>query len=197
MTSTVIGRAGHPSPPRHRPRSVADYVQRCKVIDNEEKLRAIGILADHAGITLTDNPPPRYAPMSWDDARACERRGMTFGPHTVTHPILSQVSKEEATWEITESWRRLSAEVCQPVPVFCYPNGQPSDFGKREIEIQREVGLVGAVVGAPGFADPVSFRQGPDAPYELKRLPFPDRLSDLVQYARGIQRCKQLVRGGA
>ncbi len=30
--------------------------------------------------------------MSWDQARLCEERGMTFGPHTVTHPILSRAA---------------------------------------------------------------------------------------------------------
>jgi peptidoglycan/xylan/chitin deacetylase (PgdA/CDA1 family) len=164
-------------------------------LDDDDKHQALALLAEHAGVDLPAAPPDRYAPMTWDDARTCERNGMTFGPHTVTHPILSRVTTEQATWEITESWRRLCAEVEHPVPVFCYPNGQWSDFGPREIEILQRTGLVGAVVGAPGFAGMKSFRQGTDSPYKLKRLPFPEQLSDIIQYVSGIERCKQLMRG--
>jgi hypothetical protein len=174
----------------------ANFVKRCKVFDDGEKHKAIALLAENAEVDLPVKPPVMYAPMSWDDARAAEKRGMTFGPHTVTHPILSRITSEQASWEINESWQRLCTEVQHPVPVFCYPNGQWSDFGPREIEILGKAGLWGAVVGAPGFADPVSFRRGSDGPFKMKRLPFPERLSDLIQYVSGIERCKLIVRSG-
>jgi peptidoglycan/xylan/chitin deacetylase (PgdA/CDA1 family) len=172
-----------------------DFVQRCKAVGADERLKAIAILAENAEVDLPVSPPVIYAPMTWDNARACERIGMTFGPHTVTHPILSQLpTEQQATWEISESWRRLCAEVVNPVPVFCYPNGQWPDFGPREMAIFRNIGLTGAVAGEPGFADMASFSQDKDGPFKVCRLPFPETLSDLIQYVSGIERCKQLVR---
>jgi peptidoglycan/xylan/chitin deacetylase (PgdA/CDA1 family) len=170
-----------------------DFTERCKLLDDVEKLTAIASLAESSGVGLPEMPPSMYAPMSWDQARQCEKRGMTFGPHTVTHPVLSRTTPEKAEWEITESWRRLCAEVRSPVPVFCYPNGQWSDFGAREINVLRKTGLSGAVVGAPGYAEPALFAQD-DEPFKIRRLPYPDTISELIQYASGIERCKQMIR---
>jgi peptidoglycan/xylan/chitin deacetylase (PgdA/CDA1 family) len=171
-----------------------DFVQRCKTL-GDERHKAISRLAENAEVDLPVGPPVMYAPMTWDDARVCEKKGMSFGPHTVTHPILSQLATEQqAEWEISESWRRLCTEVRNPVPIFCYPNGRWADFGPREMDIFRNLGLSGAVVGERGFAGPASFRQDKDGPFKVCRLPFPETLSDLIQCVSGIERCKQIVR---
>ena len=177
-----------------RVRAAADFTERCKPLEHERKLATIARLAELAEVEMPARPPEAYRPMSWDDARRCEKGGMTFGPHSVTHPILATVAPERSAWEITESWRRLTGEVCRPVPVFCYPNGAWSDFRQDEVTVLREAAFLGAVVNEWGLADGASFRGGPDGPFKTKRLPFPERLSDLVQYVCGIERCKELVR---
>jgi peptidoglycan/xylan/chitin deacetylase (PgdA/CDA1 family) len=171
-----------------------DFVERCKSFEESTKLKTIAHLAEIAEVDLPDIPPVMYAPMTWDDARKCEKKGMTFGPHTVTHPILSCTTSEYAEWEITESWRRVCEEVRSPVPVFCYPNGQWQDFGSRDVEIIRNAGIKGAVVGERGFAASGSFRRDNEGPYRVRRLPFPDTHSDFIQCVSGIERCKQIVR---
>jgi peptidoglycan/xylan/chitin deacetylase (PgdA/CDA1 family) len=174
----------------------ADFVERCKVVDDEEKHRAIARLAQEAEVDLPKAAPLRYAPMSWDHVRSYERHGMSFGPHTVSHPILSRTQPERASMEITESWRRVQAEARNPVPIFCYPNGRlDADFGDREVAMARKLGLLGAVSTEAGAADPVSFQRGSDGPFTTKRLPFPEELSDLAQYVGGIERFKQVLRG--
>jgi len=170
-----------------------DFINRCKVMDDEDKLKAIASIAENAEVDLPASPPLMYAPMTWEDARTCEKRGMTFGPHTVTHPILSRSTYEKSEWEITESWRRLCEEVRNPVPVFCYPNGQLSDFGPREIGIFKKLGLSGAVVGVSGFAESQSHLDG-DWSFKIRRLSYPENLSDLIQYVSGIERCKRRLR---
>ncbi|MSN27157.1 MAG: polysaccharide deacetylase family protein [Geobacter sp.] len=170
-----------------------DFVERCKFLDNEDKLLLIASLAEKAEVILPDSPPVMYAPMTWGDARNCEKGGMTFGPHTVTHPILSRSTTEVAEWEITESWSRLCAELQNPVPVFCYPNGQFSDFGPREIGVFKKLGLSGAVVGAPGFAD-LQSKTDNDWSFKIRRFSFPEKLPALIQYVSGIERCKLMVR---
>lgn len=173
----------------------ADFAERCKVLDDDEKHRAIARLAREAEVELPDRAPPGYAPMTWEQVRSCERRGMTFGPHTVSHPILSRARPEQAAWEITESWRRLRAEAQHPVPIFCFPNGRYVDFGDREIETVRAMGFVGGLSTEIGFADPASFRRGTDGPFKTKRFPFPEELSVLAQYVSGVERLKRIARG--
>jgi len=174
--------------------AINDITESFKFLEEEAKSKAIARLAESAEIEIPLKPPIMYAPMSWDDARSCEKRGMTFGPHTVTHPILSRVDGERAAWEIAESWLRLKAEVRYPAPVFCYPNGQVADFGGREIELIRNAGLTGAVVGKPGFVDLASFKNPNEGPYRIKRISYPETLPNLIQYACGVERIKQQIR---
>ena len=151
-------------------------------------------IARLAGVELPVVPPPRFAPMSWDEARALEGAGVSFGPHTVTHPILSSAPDAQATLEITESWRRLAAEVAHPVPVFCYPNGRSSDFGSRETEVLRRLGLCGAVTGEPAPVDPAAFRRSAAARFAVPRYGFRDDLPFLLQSVCGLEALKARLR---
>jgi len=119
---------------------------------------------------------------------------MTFGPHTVTHPVLSRTTDDVMSQEITESWTRLCAEARNPVPVFCYPNGGLADFGDREIGVLRRLGFLGAVVGDPGYADARVFQQSRNDRFKVQRFSFPDDLPNMIQYVSGVERFKQMWR---
>ena len=119
---------------------------------------------------------------------------MSFGPHTVTHPVLSRTTFDVAGYEITESWARLCAEARSPVPVFCYPNGGWDDFGDREIAVLRRLRFLGAVVGEPGYADALAFQRGQDDRFRVQRFGFPDGLPHMIQYVSGVERFKQMLR---
>jgi len=66
-----------------------------------------------------------------DEVRKMARQGVTFGPHTVTHPILPLTPPGICQWEIEESSRRLRLETSSTIPVFCYPAGHA---GRRELQ---------------------------------------------------------------
>jgi len=171
------------------------FTQWCKTLRADERQGAIAQLAMAAEVEVPHHPPPRYAPMSWDALRSAENKGMEFGPHTVTHPILTQSSDDDARQEISQSWEKLCKEAHQPVPVFCYPNGQWSDFSDREIRAVRAAGMVGAVSGEPGYFDRRTLLHDQDERYKIRRFAFPDDMADLVQYVSGIERAKQALRG--
>jgi peptidoglycan/xylan/chitin deacetylase (PgdA/CDA1 family) len=177
-----------------RRRAQSGFTEHCKGVHKDERTAAIARLSEAAGVELPDKPPPCYAPMSWDQARSCEKGGMTFGPHTVTHPFLSQVSDQQSAQEIGNSWQRVRSELRQPVPVFCYPYGRRGDFGAREVGILQGLGFLGAVVGEPGYGDRATFRKSPAAPFEVRRFGYPNSLTDLAQIVSGIERFKQMVR---
>ena len=178
-----------------RERGRAEMVEYCKTIPDGLKHALIARLAEAGEVEIPARAPARYQPMSWSDLRRCETIGMSFGPHTVTHPIMSRTSDAQCEFELRESWDRLRAEAHAPVPVFCYPNGQPADFGAREAKLLQTIGLAGAVVGQAGYADRAAFRRGPEAPYRIRRFSFPDDLPTLVQIASGIEHLKRVVRG--
>jgi len=173
----------------------ADFTDRCKQVPDTEKLAGIGRLASAAEVDLPERPPLRYAPMSWEQVRTLERRGMRFGPHTVTHPILSRTTTDQSRREIEQSWARLKAEAAFPVPVFCYPNGQPEDYGDAEITVLQALGFAGAVVGTTGYAPRRDFTRAPDGPFRVRRFAYSDDLREFAQCATGLERVNQLVRG--
>lgn len=102
-----------------------------------------------AGVELPTQAPEPYRVMSWDRLREIEGRGVTIGAHTMTHPILSRCDEAQSTYEIEESVRRVAANVTRPSSVFCYPNGQPGDFGPRETRVLERLQMAGALSAEP------------------------------------------------
>lgn len=183
--------------PAARSKANADLNVRCQDLPEEDRLACVAELSREAAVELPAIPPPRFAPMTWDDARSAEKHGMTFGPHTVTHPVLSSTGDDQSHFEIEESWRRLNAEVTQPVPIFCYPNGRARDFGEREIAAIRRLGLLGALAGEPGPIRPSEFRSLAAAPFRVPRFYFIDYLPYVLQCVSGLQLIKTRIRGAA
>lgn len=90
----------------------------------------LSFLADELG---TGRCPESLATdlwMTWDMLREMQSRGMSFGAHTVTHPILANATGDRQDWEISESRRRLEAELGRPIDAFSYPNGLSSSFNE-------------------------------------------------------------------
>jgi peptidoglycan/xylan/chitin deacetylase (PgdA/CDA1 family) len=172
----------------------ADFTARCKLVSEEEKNAAIRRLATAVEVDLPHCPPPSYAPMSWDELRACERRGFTFGPHTVSHPVLSRTTDEQSQCEITQSWARLATEARAPLPIFCYPGGDPWEYGPREFATLRQIGALGAVAGSQTYVDARTFQATPDARFAVPRFGYPSDARAVLHYASGLERVKQIIR---
>ena len=165
----------------------------CKALPEVERVAAIAELAERARVPLPKTPPSDYRPMTWDQARRCEAAGMRFGPHTVTHPILSRTGDAQATRELQVSWQRLRQEVSRPMPVFCYPNGRHGDFGPREVAILSGMGLLGAVTAEPGYASDVPL-SGRDRMFQVPRFSFSEEHGENLRYASGLEWLRQQAR---
>jgi peptidoglycan/xylan/chitin deacetylase (PgdA/CDA1 family) len=106
-------------------------------------------------------PGPMPAIASWNELRAEERAGLArFEPHTLTHPVLTGLSREGARREILESKRAVEHELGRPARLFCYPGGY---YSPREVELVRECGFRAAVTCEFGA------NQAPFAHNELRR----------------------------
>ena len=57
--------------------------------------------------------------------------------HTVTHPILTNCSKETLDWELVKSKKYIEENTGKEVFAFSYPNG---DVGEREIKAVENSG---------------------------------------------------------
>ena len=100
--------------------------------------------------------------IGWDDMRSVEARStIRFEPHTMTHPILPRVSREQAEHEIRESKRVVEHELGREARLFCYPAGYHST---RDVQLVREAGFCAALTCEFG-ANRIPFAE----PFELRR----------------------------
>jgi peptidoglycan/xylan/chitin deacetylase (PgdA/CDA1 family) len=83
----------------------------------------------------------RWRPLNIIELKQLADSGMSIGAHSVTHPILSSCSEEEARREIQESKISLERALGRPVWAFAYPFGNPSTMGDRELCLASEAGF--------------------------------------------------------
>jgi len=110
---------------------------------NEERQdRLAAILHD---LSAVDAPERKDMMLTWDQVRFLKQHNIDFGGHTVTHPFLSQLNRDQLTWEVTECKRRIEDELGAPVRHFAYPNGRDEDFGPLTKDAIRAAGYDAAV----------------------------------------------------
>jgi peptidoglycan/xylan/chitin deacetylase (PgdA/CDA1 family) len=166
-----------------RERAAAALGEAAKRLPDGDRRRFLKEITRLLGASLPDQPPPQYAPLTWESVREMAANGIEFGAHTRTHPILSRLESEAALDdEIAGSKRRIEEEVGRPVLHFCYPNGRPEDVGDRAVKCVERAGFETAVVTSQGF----NFR-GADR-FRLKRIPadpaYPDAFFE--EYVAGV-----------
>jgi peptidoglycan/xylan/chitin deacetylase (PgdA/CDA1 family) len=172
-----------------------EMIELLKRVADAEKEALIRAISDQLEVALPGGVPPRDRAMSWDQVRECARRGVTFGPHTVTHPILSQVDSTRSNREIADSWETLRAQTESAVPVFCYPNGTPLDFSAREKGSVARAGMTAALSTVQLSVSSRSIVEGSVDRYAIPRYPYPESLSAFIQIVSGIEALKGPVSG--
>ena len=145
-------------------------------------------LVRDAELTLPAHAPSAHKPMDWDMARKLENQGIRFGPHSVTHHILSRLSKDPLEQEINSSWKTMEKELKNPLKLFCYPSGRDIDFGTREIIALENAGFLGAVSTIPRFVEQGQHQN--NQLFNLPRLALPDSMDDFIQCCTWIEYAK-------
>ena len=174
----------------------SEFVEGLKRVPDGVKEDRILALADALDVGIPAQVPIRYRAMGWEDVRACGKRGATFGPHTLTHPILSRVDDLRAATEIQESWKAVSDATESTVPVFCYPNGTAADFSARDQGLVAQAGMRAAVSAIEGSIASTPSRLTQVNPYSLPRYPYSENRHRFVQIASGVEQLKTRVRRG-
>jgi len=111
-----------------------------------EKMKAL--------LNTPDTNPNRI--LSSEQIQIMARAGITFGAHTVNHPILTRIPLDEAKWEIEESKKRLEEILEKEVSGFCYPNGGADDFNEEVEGVVRRAGYSYACSTVEGLNGPWS-----------------------------------------
>lgn len=156
-------------------------IDKLKYLEPCERDRTTEALVAASGVRL-----PKLM-MSPAQVRSLHRAGMEIGGHTVSHPILTRLGREDARREIRECKSQLEAIIQAPIRMFAYPNGRPKqDYDLEHANLVREAGFELAVSTATGVAVPSS------QPFQLPRLvPWPRSSLRLgVELLRNLFRCE-------
>jgi peptidoglycan/xylan/chitin deacetylase (PgdA/CDA1 family) len=119
-----------------------------KKITNTQKLRLLEDLERELAVEIPEHLGDDIM-LSWDEVRTMREGGISFGGHTVTHPILSNTTIKEAAYEIGQSKRRIEEELGERITTFAYPNGKPADFNADTINLLKQNNYTCAVTSLP------------------------------------------------
>lgn len=114
----------------------------------------------------TEEEAEPLRPLTWAEVREMEESGwVSFGGHTMHHPILAYLSSpEEVRREIEECGEVLERQLGHPVRTFAYPVGGAEHIGKEALHAIRETSYTWAVTTKNGIATPQN------DPYQLQRV---------------------------
>ncbi len=130
---------------------------------------------------------PLHRPMSWEQIRGLAKASFEIGAHTVTHPILSHCTDEQANLEVLESKQRIETELGQTCVHFAHPNGQPGDWTDRTMELIRKAGFRSCLTT-------IGRRTGQtEDPFFLPRLTV-DTGSDIARFGLTISGLRSMLR---
>lgn len=115
-----------------------DVVELCKGIETDR----VQVLIDRLSCALRLDLPDERVLLNWDEVREMAGKGVTFGSHSGSHRIMTQIPLSEVKTELIDSRKTMLEQGIKPVPVFCYPNG---NFDRDIQELVRESGYLAAV----------------------------------------------------
>ncbi|HEV2117888.1 MAG TPA: GNAT family N-acetyltransferase [Terriglobales bacterium] len=102
--------------------------------------------------------------LAWDEIRQMSRQGISFGAHTVTHPVLATLPVSRLQEEIVGSKKTVEKNLQRSIQHFAYPFGKKADFSSDAKQVVRAAGFLTAVTTISGVNEPEQDR------YELKRF---------------------------
>ena len=121
--------------------------------------------------------------LSMEEVKEMSRNGMVFGSHTLSHPSLPYVPREEAWIEISQSKETLERDLGTPVVHFSYPNpGNKINLNSDIKQMVKEAGYLSAATSINGYVD-----HGGD-PFELRRKGIYRKLSSLSDFNFWIEK---------
>jgi len=118
---------------------VAEHFKR---YDGSERERIISEFTKNSEELYAGSKWEKYRILNWEQIKEMRESGfVTFGAHTLSHPILSKIPLSQARKEISESRKIIETKLQTTVRYFAYPNGDAPDFNESTIKILEESGF--------------------------------------------------------
>ena len=156
-----------------------------KALPDEAKEEAIKRIASSLRVEIPDLPTRDYDSVTWEQARLMDRARVEIGSHTLTHPILTNISDERLRAELCGSKSRLEARLERRVELLCYPNG---DYDARVKRAAADAGYRSAVTVEAGMN-----RHKCDL-LALRRVHTEHDFARFLQSTSGFEQVKEKIR---
>jgi len=123
---------------------LGDY---CLTLKAEDRNHFLHALARQAHIDLSDSPQPPFHSVTWSQLNEMVKDGLSVGSHTVTHPILSSLNKENLDYELRTSAEAILKNLGLSAIGICYPNGRAEDINEDVIKTAKKLGYTYGLMG--------------------------------------------------
>lgn len=131
-------------------RSIAEKLQAqhsvlrvLRLMNEEERYNWISRLAEK--LAVAEHLQDSSLMLSWEQVREMRGAGISFGSHTITHPILSRLTREQMRIQIEGSSADIVRHTGERPLAFAYPNGGKEDYTGITKELLQEAGFACAV----------------------------------------------------
>jgi peptidoglycan/xylan/chitin deacetylase (PgdA/CDA1 family) len=148
-----------------RLRAALELVAYLRALPNSRRRECCAVLEKRIG--LPQNALSSRI-LTWEQIHLMHQAGIAFGSHTLTHPVVSQLTPTELANELGESRRLLEEKLGSPVADFAFPFGKESDCSAAAVEQLSRCGYRSAVTTVPGVNTPQANL------FELRRLQVGD-----------------------
>ncbi|MCP4650119.1 MAG: polysaccharide deacetylase family protein [PVC group bacterium] len=124
-----------------RKKVYVDMCSRLKAMDNKEKIIMLDKILSMLEVDK-DKLLEKRLMLNWEEIKQMQQSGLVeIGAHSITHPILTKISSEQAKEEIVKSKQILEEKLGTEVRHFAYPNG---DYNAELTHIVRDSGYESA-----------------------------------------------------
>ncbi len=116
---------------------VMEYV---KIIPNSDREKLLKELYEEFDFSYSENHMHYSETLNWQQIKEMDESCVSFGSHTLSHPILSQLDAAELTHELTESKKVIEKNINHSIDTIAYPVGTRSAFNEEVISESRLAG---------------------------------------------------------
>lgn len=88
--------------------------------------------------------------LTWHQARAMLKEGVSFGAHTMTHPVVSRLNASEMQDELGYSKSLIESHLDTEIRDFAYPFGKPADCSPAAEQLLSRLGYRSGVTTTTG-----------------------------------------------
>ncbi len=150
-----------------RAKSIRRLTQYLKTVPENKRSYIVQQLSSDLDVNIPDALQTQDI-LTWDNIREMHSGGISFGAHTINHPVLTRIPLQQAKDEIIGSKKDIEQKLNTSVLSFAYPHGGFRDFSDNIVSILKQSGFLCAVTTIPRWVNLA------EDPFKLGRIVVPD-----------------------